>query len=463
MFITPPPSVSLSAMVVIVLLLVLLASPCLAGAAVDEPTPEKLLLLDVGFVTTQIGNHLWTEDVKSCFHMFGSWAAAAYMLQEKGALLPFHDIDVSVTDCFDGQAKIRSTSDASNSRLAVLDTKTAYVEGLGHTPVEFHWMSKSENPAQWADINAVSAGIKVCPSNASAAPEITWLIDEDFSKFAETMTVQIRESAMATADPSTIRRLFEKSSALELEVDVPTVATFKTAMTGKSLFPLGMAKLNSIPSDMRALMMAVVDTFEVSTWAEPQDKWYHFTTKGDSPTNLPPQTTAKLVDDSSLAAPSRQLGHLALTKPSGTPCMAIDNLYGEGKMVFADTSATDTELVTSCCIPTAATPLAWSWPLQMIATRNDWAVYRDPSCLSRSQDFLSNMPFGPTPCHCGSYAPVTDVESNTSFGEWKVTDGGEHQLELTTSCASPADVRSTSSSAKSPKSVKAAKSAKSTK
>lgn len=458
MCIIPPPSVSLSAMVGFVLLLVLLASPSLAGDLEDQPTSEKLR--DVGYVTTQISNHLWTEDVKSCFHMFGSWPTAAYMFEKERALLSFNDIDVSVTDCLDGP----SDTSTIYSRMAVLDTKPAYIEGLGSTPVEFHWMTKSENPAQWADINAYSAGMKVCPpALASAAPEITWMLDDDFLDFSNTMTLKIRESAMATADPSNIVRLYTKASADQLRVDAPAEAAFKTAMTGKSLSPLGMAKLNNIPSTMRALMMAVVDTYEVSTWAEPQDKWYQFTTKDDTLANLRPRTTAKLVDDWSLAAPSRQLGHLALTKSSGTPCMAIDNMHGEEKIVFADTSATDTELVTSCCIPTAATPLEWNWPPHMIATRNDWAVYRDPSCLSHSQDFLSNMPFGPTPCHCGSYAPVTDVGSNTRFGEWKVTDGGKHQLEPTTSCASPADVRSTSSSAKSPKSVKAAKSAKSTK
>mmetsp|Transcript_17813 Transcript_17813/g.42068 ORF Transcript_17813/g.42068 Transcript_17813/m.42068 type:complete len:425 (+) Transcript_17813:3-1277(+) len=422
----------------------------------DQPTHKKLL--DVEFVTTKIGNHLWKEEVKSCFHMFGSWPAAAYVYKqtEESVILPFHDIDVSVTGCLDGP------SDTSNSRMAVLDTRTAYVEGLGSTAVEFHWMSKSENPAQKADINSVSAGIQVCPptSNASSSPDITWMIKDDFSEFAKTMTLRINDSAMATVDPTNVVRLFEKSSALELPVDVPAVATFKTAMTGKSLSPLYMAKLNSLSSDMRTLMMAVVDTYEVSTWAEArEDLSYRFTAKDDPLINLPLQTTAKLVDDWSLAASSHHLGQLALNQPSA-PCMAIDNMHGEEKMVFADTRATITGLVTSCCIPTAATPLAWSWPPHMIATRKDWEAYRDPSCLSLSQDFLSNMPFGPTPCHCGSYAPAV---ADDDIAEWKVTDGGEHQLELTTSCASPADVRSTSSSAKSPKSVKAAKSAKSTK
>jgi len=446
-----PPSVSLSAMVVSVLLLVLLASPSRAGELEDV---QRRKLLDVEYVTTQIGEQLWAGDQKNCFHMFGSWPAAAYMYENYETSLWFNDIDVSVIDCLDGSV--------GDSRLAVRDTKQAYFEDFGEISVDFHWTNNPENPATWADINAVSAGIEVCPpALPTSSPEISWILNEPFMDFAETMTLRINDSVMARAEPSHVVSLFKKANELDLAYEVPAEATFRTAMTGKFLSPLYMSEFLNIPSAMRDWTQGFLDTYEITTWAAKQaDTWYQFTDKGVSPTNIPLEATAKLADWS-LAERSQQLGRLALTQSSGTPCMAISNLYSE-EIVFADTISKEAELTTSCCIPMKATPMTWQWPAAMLDIRRNAAVYRDPLCLPRSQHFLSDMPFGPIPCHCGSFSPQTEEEIPWVVGDWQVTDG-EYQFEQIASCEIPPDVRTTSSSSKGAKAAKSAKGAKATK
>ena len=281
--------------------------------------------------------------------------------------------------------------------------------------------------------------------------------------FAETMTLRINDSVMARAEPSHVVSLFKKANELDLAYEVPAEATFRTAMIGKFLSPLHMAEFHSLPSAMREWTQGFLDAHEITTWAAKRpDIWYQFTDKGVSPTNIPLEATVELVDWS-IEEPSRQLGRTALTHTSGTPCMAINNLYSENN-VFVDirTSTKETELTTSCCTPMAETPMAWQWPAAMLGLRRNAAVYQDPLCLPRSQHFLSDMPFGPIPCHCGSFSPQTEEEIPWVIGDWQVTDG-EYQLEQIASCEIPPDVRTTLSSSKGANAAKSAKGAKATK
>ena len=318
MCIIPPPSVSLSAMVVFVLLLLHLASPSLAAVEEEQRRP-----LDPKVVAKLIAKRLWERgSPKTSFFIAGSYPASVKMYEHDGTFLPYNDIDVFVGLSDPEEAAGCPEHFSDDEHYSIVETTAEYLDGsTGDTPINIITLCHLTDPVRWGDINGISAGFEVSASALPfLSPNISWTVDESFTKFLRTKVLHIRDSSVEPKHanhikfvgrksvenqdywPQHVVRLLDKAQSLNVEHVLPSEDKLKEIMTGKPLSPAYMFKFQSLPDFMKTDVEALFDFYEVKTRFS---LWYLITDKGVSPRDVPPNTTVKRVVTAADTSPRR--------------------------------------------------------------------------------------------------------------------------------------------------------------